>query len=252
MIQFRPLEAHEITTRVQQAKKNGCSLLLYKNSRVDMDILDETVTPFCWSRTHDVVNDNLFCTVGIYDGDKWIYKQDVGTESNTEKEKGQASDSFKRACVNWGIGRELYTSPFIWIKLDDSETEQKNGKDVLKFGVKFSVASIGYDAHRRINQLSIVDQNGKERYKLGKATSPAQATKPVEQAPTPPKKENVPTEQPRPSEAQMKRLFAIQKSSGKSTDEVKAYMKEYFDIASTKELLKWQYDQIINWMEGKA
>ncbi len=76
-----------------------------------MDILDETVGVYNWKREH--TRDNANCIVSIYDQEKkeWISKEDTGTESNTEKEKGLASDSFKRACVNLGIGRELYTAP---------------------------------------------------------------------------------------------------------------------------------------------
>lgn len=111
-MEFRELRADEIDVRIQSIKKNSKSVyaifLLYKDARCDMNILDETVGPSRWKRSHDVINGNLFCNVSIYDEDihEWITKQDVGTESNTEKEKGQASDSFKRACVNWGIGRD--------------------------------------------------------------------------------------------------------------------------------------------------
>src|SRR5690554_1395175 len=119
---IRTLRADEIECRVQIVKENGCSLLLYKDARVDMNILDETFGVENWQRHHEIVNGNLFCNVGVRfsrenNYGEWVWKQDVGTESNTEKEKGQASDSFKRACFNWGIGRELYTAPFIWVTL---------------------------------------------------------------------------------------------------------------------------------------
>lgn len=112
---FRDLYADEIELRVGSAKDNGFSLLLYKDARCDQNILDDTVGPLKWQRHHS--RDNANCIVSIWDEEKnqWIGKEDTGTESNTEKEKGLASDSFKRACVNWGIGRELYTAPFIWI-----------------------------------------------------------------------------------------------------------------------------------------
>lgn len=118
---FRDLRADEIEVRVAQAKQNGVSLLLYKDARVDQNILDETVTPWGWMRCHS--RDNANCTVSLWDERKqqWISKEDTGVESNTEKEKGLASDSFKRACFNWGIGRELYTAPFIWIRADGCE-----------------------------------------------------------------------------------------------------------------------------------
>lgn len=127
-LKFRLLRADEIDIRVAQVSEKGAQLLLYKDARCDMNILDETVGPMCWERRHSRENAN--CTVSILDNERgvWISKEDTGTESNTEKEKGLASDSFKRACVNWGIGRELYTSPFIWVKAADMNIVDKNGK----------------------------------------------------------------------------------------------------------------------------
>lgn len=125
---FRDLRADEIEVRVAQAKESGVSLLLYKDARCDQNILDETVKPMNWMRHH--TRDNANCIVSIWDKDKgmWVEKEDTGTESNTEKEKGLASDSFKRACFNWGIGRELYTAPFIWIKAADCTALKPNGQ----------------------------------------------------------------------------------------------------------------------------
>ena len=102
-MKFRPLRADEIEVRVQSIKEKGVILLLYKNARCDMNILDETVGAENWQREHYECKGNLFCRVGIRCADGWIYKSDCGAESNTEKEKGEASDSFKRACVNWGM-----------------------------------------------------------------------------------------------------------------------------------------------------
>ena len=115
-LEFRDLTEEEIDVRISTVKEgSGMSLLLYKDARCDMNVLDETVGPYNWQWSHS--RDNANCTVSIWDDEKkqWISKEDTGTESNTEAEKGLASDSFKRACFNWGIGRELYTSPFIWI-----------------------------------------------------------------------------------------------------------------------------------------
>lgn len=150
---FRLLRADEIEVRLAQVKTNGVALLLYKDARCDMAILDETYGATGWKRSHQLIDGKLFCTVEIFDNLKkeWVSKQDVGTESNTEKEKGQASDSFKRACVNWGIGRELYTSPFIWVGADKCDI--KNGKCYDKF----SVEKITYDSNRRIDGLSIIN-----------------------------------------------------------------------------------------------
>ena len=113
------LTEQDIDCRVQSVSKAktgkvGAVLLLYKDARVDMRILDLVFGPGNWQRTHEVINGNLFCSIDIWDEEKktWVRKQDVGVESNTEKEKGQASDAFKRAGFNVGIGRELYTGPF--------------------------------------------------------------------------------------------------------------------------------------------
>lgn len=117
-IVFRDLRADEIYARVSTMKEGkGFSLLLYKDARCDMRILDETVGPECWQREHYECKGNLFCRVSIKlpDWPEWVSKSDCGSESNTEEEKGEASDSFKRACFNWGLGRELYTAPFIWV-----------------------------------------------------------------------------------------------------------------------------------------
>lgn len=101
MEMFRDLKSNEIDVRVATCSEKGVSLLLYKSARVDQDILDETVGSMNWQRKH--LRDNANCIVEIWDKEKgqWISKEDTGTKSNTEKEKGLASDSFKRACFNW-------------------------------------------------------------------------------------------------------------------------------------------------------
>lgn len=128
MIKFPFLTADDIECRVSQINDKGLSLLLYKDARCDMRILDATVGTENWQREHYECKGNLFCRVGIKCDDVWVFKSDCGTESNTEKEKGEASDSFKRACFNWGIGRELYTAPFIWVKSDQYTVSDRNGK----------------------------------------------------------------------------------------------------------------------------
>ena len=152
MCKFRDLRADEIDCRVATCNQNGVSLLLYKDARCDMNILDETVGSMNWQRKH--TRDNANCTVEIWDADKnqWISKEDTGTESYTEKEKGQASDSFKRACFNWGIGRELYTAPFIWVNASDCNMKQNNGKWTTYD--RFEVDSITIE-NKRITGLSI-------------------------------------------------------------------------------------------------
>ena len=140
---FRYLRADEIDVRVDYIDQRGCSLLLYKDARVDQNILDETFGPFGWMREHSVIGNNLYCTISIYDDVKqiWVRKMDVGVESNYQKEKGAASDSFKRAAFSWGIGRELYTAPSIFIPAGKMNMYQgKDGK--LKTNDKFSVGSL--------------------------------------------------------------------------------------------------------------
>lgn len=172
MIKFRLLKANEISCRVNQINEKGLTLLLYKDARVDMDILDETVGCMNWKKEY--TRDNRNCIVSIYDETKkeWISKEDTGTESNNEAEKGLASDSFKRACVNWGIGRELYTAPFIYIPA----SKPKEGLDIAeiyknekgKFTTKdsFCVEAIKYDTNRAITHLSIKNNRNKRVYVL--------------------------------------------------------------------------------------
>ena len=160
---IRLLKANEIECRIGTFKEGkGISLLLYKDARVDMRILDEVFGFDGWEREHQLIDGKLFCTVKVWSEKRgcWISKQDVGTESNTEKEKGQVSDSFKRACFNLGIGRELYTSPFIWIPASMGYTKYE----------KFEVKEIGYNEDREINYLIITDSKGNECFKFGKKT----------------------------------------------------------------------------------
>lgn len=189
MEEIRLLGKDDIDVRVAQTMTfNGgykVSLLLYKDARVDMKILDELYTPMGWKRTHKVIGDRLYCCVEVYNHElkEWISKEDVGVESNTEAEKGQASDSFKRACVNWGIGRELYTAPRIVVSLNSNEyTKDQNGR--LKVWTSFSVKSIGYDTNTRtITSLEIQDKNGIVRFSYGiKEDKP---TAPKEEKPAP-------------------------------------------------------------------
>lgn len=150
---FRDLRADEIECRVAQATENGVSLLLYKDARCDQIILDETVGAMNWARSHS--RDNANCTVYIWDETKkeWVGKEDTGTESNTEKEKGLASDSFKRACFNWGIGRELYTAPRIWVKAQDCTALRQKGERWQCFDT-FEVQKIAIE-DKRIVGLAI-------------------------------------------------------------------------------------------------
>ncbi len=163
---IRLLRANEIECRVGTISEKGVSLLLYKDARCDMKILDEVYGANNWQRTHEVIGGNLYCTVSIWDDGKkqWIGKTDVGTKSYTEKEKGEASDSFKRACVSHGIGRELYTAPFIWVGASKVRLQKKDDRFVTYD--KFSVSRISYNGEREIVGLTIINQDGKVVYNL--------------------------------------------------------------------------------------
>lgn len=160
-MEFRALRADEIELRVSQAKETGVQLLLFKDARVDQTILDETVGPMNWMRHH--TRDNANCIVSLWDEAKqqWVDKEDTGTESNTEKEKGLASDSFKRACFNWGIGRELYTAPFIWIKPEDCTALRSNGQRWQCYDT-FVVEKIVIE-NKKIVAISIKNSKTKKR-----------------------------------------------------------------------------------------
>lgn len=173
------LTAADIECRVKQVSKSKkgkvfALLLLYKDARVDMRILDQVYGPNNWQRTHEIIGGNMFCSIDIWDDEKkqWIKKQDVGVESNTEKEKGQASDSFKRAGFVVGIGRELYTAPKIFVNLEEGEyyTDTKTGNLKCSQGVSFNVSAIGYNDRREIDELTVTDKYGKVRFLLKKSS----------------------------------------------------------------------------------
>ncbi len=175
---MRLLKANEIEVRVGSCKEKGASLLLYKNARVDMNIMDETYGPEYWKREHIIISTNNYCRVSVFNKDikEWVSKEDCGTESMTEKEKGEASDSFKRACVNWGIGRELYTSPFIWIT--NIKTTAAGSK--FKTFDKFKVKEITYNEDREVENLVIINQDNKEVFTKRVTVSKPPETKPSE------------------------------------------------------------------------
>lgn len=184
-LNFRALRADEIDVRIGTVSAKGATFLLYKNARVDMSILDETVGAMNWQRHH--ARDNANCIVSIWDSEKkeWISKEDTGTESITEAEKGLASDSFKRACTNWGIGRELYESPFVFIKADTQRKQNGKGYELID-PYQFQgiyVKEIEYaevERKRVVSKLIIADKNNNILYSWGTSSK----------APTPKKRNN--------------------------------------------------------------
>lgn len=163
MEKFRLLNADEIECKVKKVTEKGAILLLYKTARTDMDLLDEAVGPENWTDDYKEIKGNLYCGIAVWDDGRkeWIWKWDCGIESREDGEgnekKGEASDSFKRAGFRWGIGRELYTAPFIWIPADRVRIAEYKGK--LKTDDKFSVKTIEYDDKRRISKLEIFNDS---------------------------------------------------------------------------------------------
>lgn len=205
---FRLLNADEIEVKVKQIKQNGSVFLLYKTARTDMALLDETVGPMAWQSDYRVINDNLYAGIGIHSAELgWIWKWDCGVESREDgdgnEKKGEASDAFKRAGFKWGIGRELYTAPFIWISSDVVPTVQTGNSWKLKNAfAKYSVSKIGYNEKREIILLEIVDDKGRTVYTHGSKT-PVKAAPIAEQT-----NEEVLNNQLKPLSEQAKRDIA--------------------------------------------
>jgi len=162
----KPLEIKDIDFRIQSINKGGyATILAYKDARVDMNRLDNVCGAEYWKREH--FDNNKKCKVSIWNEaiKDWVSKEDVGTESMTEKEKGLASDSFKRACFNWGIGRELYDYPMIKIKLDAKEFEVKDGRAKQTWDLKLKEWTWGSEFKDGVLvKLAAKDDNGKLRF----------------------------------------------------------------------------------------
>jgi hypothetical protein len=190
-----PVDVKNIDFRIQSVNSNGwATILAYKDARYDMNMLDKVVGPENWQRRHSVIEGRLYCEVGIRHPEtgEWVWKMDVGTESNTEAEKGQASDSFKRACFNWGIGRELYDFPYIGIQLADNEfyTKQLGQKTIgaAKVYLNTWTFDVKRDKEGNLIGLSIRDKSGKIRYSYGEGAevankTPAKKAAPAKKAP---------------------------------------------------------------------
>jgi hypothetical protein len=226
MMNIRLLRADEIDVRVGgfNKEKTGGFLLLYKDARVDMAVLDDTFGVYGWKRKHELINGKLFCTISIYDkeNNQWIDKQDVGVESNNDATKGEASDSFKRAGFNVGIGRELYTAPFIWI----------NG--LGKYD-KFKVSEIGYNENREINKLIIVDDKGKQVFKLGEYTKPKEPAK---------------ISQTKADQDLLEKMYELVKVK-KKTEEVIDYIHKEFGKSNSKDMTEPEVKKTIEWLKSE-
>jgi len=167
-----PLTIDQIDFRVQSINKGGyATILAYKDARVDMNRLNSVYGVGNWQRKHEMIGNNLYCSVGIWNkgAGQWSWVQDVGVESNTAKEKGLASDSFKRACFNLGIGIELYDYPVIQVKLNQDEFKVDGNKAKATWNLKLKEwVWFSQFTESRLTCLAAKDNNGKTRFSWGK------------------------------------------------------------------------------------
>jgi hypothetical protein len=180
---FPLLSADQIEVKVKQVTSKGAVLLLYKTARTDMELLDAVVGPMHWAVDYREIKGNLYCGIGITDdGEHWVWKWDCGIESRADgdgnEKKGEASDAFKRAGFKWGVGRELYSSPFTFAKV---KTVQNGSRWELedKFA-RFDVKDIGYSG-RVVSRLVITDNHGQVVYSFGKGAMPVGSTEAAEE-----------------------------------------------------------------------
>lgn len=224
MLEFRLLNEDEIEVRVARSNETCATLLLYKNARCDMSMLDETVGPENWQREHYACKDTLFCRVGIRIGDAWVWKSDAGEPSNVSSEKGESSDSFKRACANWGIGRELYTFPniLVWRQTKDGQINYElDSRGKMK--TRFVCTHIAYNEKRQISELNI--ESVYPRKTVFTLIPPDKATP-----------------------AQIMVLKEEIKKHGRTQAQVVAYLKEHFEDApnSINQITGAQFGHLMN------
>lgn len=242
MAEFRLLNVREVNARVNQVFKTpkwtGVSILLYKDARVDMALLDEVYGANNWQVGYCTIGTSLFCQIDVWDAEKkmWISKMSNGTESNMEAEKGQASDAFKRAGFMWGLGRELYTAPDIMVTLSDDEVYADEKTKKWKTNVKFTVDEISYNQYREISHLVISKQyKGKSEVCFTwneKVTKP----KPVTKTETTEKPQDNPKPQVTTDTAKKENL--VIGSPDASADSWKIYYTELKKLCPDEEQLK--------------
>lgn len=240
---IRLLRADEIECRAASVSEKGVSLLLYKDARVDQRILDETFGVFGWKRSHQCIDGNLYCTVEVYSREtgEWIAKQDVGTNGEQQKEKSQASDSFKRACFNWGIGRELYSAPFIWIPAAKTAISKKGDKYCCN--ERFYVNAIAYNEEREISGLVIVDGKNQTVYEMKPKPAGKAVGKDTLQSGEMKKPDGKQTEKlPSVSAAQMDSLEKELQRTGVGMDAV----KERYHVDSAETMSEEIYRKVMN------
>lgn len=251
-LEFRKLKANEIEVRIGSTTKKTFTLLLYKDARVDMALLDEVVGVGNWQREHKILGNDIYCRVGIWDNDKncWVWKEDAGSSGSIEVEKSKASDSFKRACVNLGIGRELYTSPEIKIWKNDEND------DSYKYNHYF-VKDIDYKDNEISKLIICEEKSGEVVFSFPKGVRVSQATEKA------PKKPDVLEEATKGIGDSFLEESAISEETKQKVQELtghfsaerfenfRKYMKEQFGCSSIGELTEKQGQQLLKVLGGK-
>lgn len=233
---IRSLRADEIEVRVAQVTEKGAQLLLYKDSRCDKRILDETFGIYGWKNDFKEILGNLFCTVSVYDAEKnvWIDKTDCGVESFSEKEKGQASDAFKRACFNLGIGRELYTKIFYFVKVPKKNTKGKY--ELVNKNEKFNVSEITINEKtEKIEKIKIANEKGEIVFSYGYGSK------------TPKKETSKNTTDEKITDEQIKLIHTLFTKIDVDGFKEKTYKK--LKIESSKELSKKGAKELIDFLQ---
>lgn len=256
MQKIRALKANEIEVRVQQVTEKGAQLLVYKDSRCDKRILDETFGILGWKNKYEEIKGNLYCTISIWDDDskQWVDKCDCGVESFSEKEKGEASDAFKRAGFNVGIGRELYTRIFYFANVPTVKNE-KGKFDLKNKYEKFRVSEIETNEEQeKIEKIKIVDSKDKVvfsyGYKKPEITEITETPKPTnESAKTTKKEEKLAT--PKTITDAQKKLINTLLSKQEDREQAKKDLYAKFNITTIKGISSDLAKQMIESLKGE-
>lgn len=231
-----PLPIESIDFRIQSINKGGyATILAYKDARVDMNRLDAVYGPGFWQKKYETIDGNLYCSVGVWNKElnQWIWVQDVGTESFTEKEKGQASDAFKRACFNLGIGRELYEYPLIQVKLNQNEFALENGKARQTYELKLRDWKWQSDfKDNKIVMLKAVDEKGNQRFLWKDGQVPASPQQTPSAQPQAATSNETPTEKPWLNPGPQYNAVTKRLREGTTTIE---QVKEHYRVSKTTE-----------------
>lgn len=259
MQKIRSLKPEEIEIRIQQITAKGVQLLLYKDSRCDKRILDETFGINGWKNRYEEIKGNLFCTISIWDDEKkqWVDKCDCGVESNGNdgnEKKGEASDSFKRAGFNVGIGRELYTRLFYFANVPTKKNDKGKYELENKYE-KFTVAEISTNEEtEKIEKIKIADSKGKIVFSYGYSQSKEGKNVTSRESKIDKNIEMVNAEQIKKIHMLFSKIEKTEKQVFKNfpNDKAKENVYNQFKVKSSKELTKIKADQMIELLSKKV